>query len=162
VIILQDDLSQEKAEILEADWIAQESDTLVNWVNSSRPIDWEAFNKFHSLRNQNKELVIYAKSIEKSDPDKAISLYYEALERLSQYVGIHFELGLVGELLREEAQEKELYGDVKILDRLTLCLIHEGRYQEAKEVSEKYFATYQGDIDHSGARGIHKRLIRIK
>ena len=161
VVILKDDLTPEQAEYLEAEWIAQESDTLVNWINSSRKIDWQAFDKFHSLREQNKELMIRAKAFEKSNPEKAIALYYEALERLSQYIGIHFELGLVGQLLREEAQDKELYGDVKILDRLTLCLIKAGRYKETKEVAEKYFTTYQGDIEHSGARGIHKRLKKI-
>lgn len=159
VVILQDDLAPEQAEQMESAWIAQESETLVNWVNMSRRTDFKALDKYHRLRDENLELIARAKASEKSSPDNAVSLYYKALGQLSQYAGIQSEFGLVGQLLSEEIQENGLRGELQILDRLTLCLVRIGRRMEAAEVTERYFVAYRADIKLSSAAKITKRVV---
>lgn len=158
VVILEDDLNPVQAEEAESAWIAQESETLVNWINMSRHTDFEALDKYHSLRNANLELLARGKTNEKVSPDDTIALYYTALEQLSQYARIQAELGLVGQLLREEIQETGLHGELQILDRLTLCLMRAGRGNEAAETAERYFAAYRADLKLAAAEKIIKRV----
>ena len=65
VVILHDGLSDEEAEALEAEWIAQKGSTLVNWVNSERKFDYDALDRLHSLQKKNRELCAQAKSLKK-------------------------------------------------------------------------------------------------
>jgi hypothetical protein len=158
VVVLQDDLSPEQAEQLENAWIAQESETLVNWINMSRRLDFAALDKYTHLRNTTLQLVASAKSLEKSQAGEAIELYYRAIEQLPEYAGIQFELGLVGQLIDEEVKENGLRGELQILDRLTLCLVRADRRLEAQQVASRYFATYVADARLSAAARIRKRL----
>ncbi|MDZ7779956.1 MAG: hypothetical protein U5R14_08510 [Gemmatimonadota bacterium] len=52
VLILADDLDEEGAEDLEARWMARENESLVNWINFGRVIDYEANQRFWKLRNE--------------------------------------------------------------------------------------------------------------
>jgi hypothetical protein len=158
VVILQDNLMPKQAEQIESAWIAQESETLVNWVNMSRPLDLEALNKYNQLRAVTLELVGRAKQMEKENPSEAIAIYYCALEQLSNYAGIQFDLGLVGQLIDEEIREKGLRGELRILDRLTICLGRAGQHSEAKQAVDKYFVTYRADRILAMAAKIAKRV----
>jgi hypothetical protein len=158
VIILEDNLTPEHAEQAESAWIAQESETLVNWINMSRRTDFDALNKFHRLRNATLELMAQAKGKEKDSPDNSIALYYKALEQLSQYASIQSEFGLIGQLLGEETLENGLHGELQILDRLTLCLVRADRGTEAAEAAERYFAAYRADLKLAAAEKINKRV----
>src|SRR3990170_1391723 len=53
VRILRDNLSAEDIEEVEAEWIAQCSDTVVNWFNMGRETDFEAPDRRNSLRAVN-------------------------------------------------------------------------------------------------------------
>jgi hypothetical protein len=158
VVILQDNLTPKQAEQVESAWIAQESETLVNWVNMSRPLDLEALNKYNQLRAVTLELVARAKQIEKENPSEAIAIYYCALEQLSNYAGIQFELGLIGQLIDEEMRERGLRGELQILDRLTICLRRVGHHSEAKQAVDRYFVTYRADRILAMAAKIAKRV----
>jgi hypothetical protein len=57
VRILQDNLSPDEAEELEAAWIAQCSDGLVNWVNMGRVTDFQALERYHKSRDANRCLI---------------------------------------------------------------------------------------------------------
>ena len=158
VVVLQDDLSNEQAEQLEDTWIAQESETLVNWINMSRRLNFAALSEYNRLRASTLELVARGRQLEKSSAAEAIECYYRAIEQLSAYAGIQSELGLVGQLIDEEVKESGLRGELQILDRLTLCLVRSGRRLEAQAVTSRYFAAYLADVPLSAAEKIRKRV----
>ena len=160
VVILQDDLTPTQAEETESAWITQESETVVNWISLSRPIDLAALGLRTRLRDANLETLALARSKEKSDPAEAIATYRQALDRLAEYANIQYELGLVGQLLDEEAREVGISGELQILDRLTLCLAQVGRGVEAFTITNEYFASYRLDLALGAAARIQKRVAR--
>ena len=158
VRILRDNLSSEESEELEADWIAQCSDTVVNWVNAGRATDFEALAKYHRLRDANRALIESAKAVERTDLASAISVYRQVIDAIAEYATISYESGIVGQLLAEESAELGINGELEALDRLTLCLARLGRAEEAARETEKYFAPYRRDLQLSGAARIAKRV----
>ncbi len=158
VKILHDNLSEEEAEEVEAEWIAQCTDTVVNWFNMGRKTDFEALDGRNSLRAVNLSLIQQAKAIEKYDLKKAASMYIQAIKAIQTYAFITYEKGLVGQLLKEEAAELGVCGEVNALDRLTICLIKLGRPTEAAEHTYKYFAQYRRDLKYGAAKRIEKRV----
>ncbi|MCX5830148.1 MAG: hypothetical protein NTV58_19435 [Deltaproteobacteria bacterium] len=158
VRILHDNLSAADAEEVEAEWIAQCSDTVVNWCNMGRETDFEALDRYNSIRAVNLSLIQQAKAIEKYDLDKAASMYIQAIEAIHAYAFITYEKGLVGQLLEEEAAELGIHGEVDALDRLTICLIKLGRLTEAVQYTNTYFALYRRDMQFGVAIRIAKRV----
>ena len=75
VVVLEDNLTPEQAEEIKSAWMAQESETLVNWCNMSRQTDFEAIDRYHMLRKANLSLVAEGKAIEKTAPQEAVALY---------------------------------------------------------------------------------------
>ena len=160
VVILEDDLTPSQAEEIESIWIAQETETLVNWINMSRPTDFKASARYYELRNANLALITEAKDKEKTDLEGAVLLYKQSLQRLAEYAAIQPDLGLVGKLLDEEAEEFGLHGELQILDRLTLCLVRLGRGTEAKAATNSYFASYRRDAHLGTAKKIEQRVAK--
>jgi len=160
VVVLEDNLTPEQAEEIESIWIAQESETLVNWINMSRPTDFKASARYHELRNANLALIAKAKGKEKTDPEGAVLLYQQALQRLADYAPIQPDCGLVGKLIDEDIAENGLRGELQILDRLTLCLVRLGRGAEANAAAASYFAAYRRDNQLSGAQKIAQRVAK--
>ena len=160
LVILEDDLTPMEAEETESVWIAQETETLVNWVNMSRPTDFKASAHYHELRNANLALIAQAKDKEKTDLGGAVTLYKQAIERLAEYAKIQPDKGLVGKLLDEEIEEVGLRGELQILDRLTLCLVRLGRGSEASAAATSYFARYRADTLLSAAKSIQQRVAK--
>ena len=158
VQILQDNLSAEEAEELEAAWIAQCSDTVVNWFNMGRETDFEVLDTRNGLRDANLSLIQQTKAIEKYDLEKATSMYIQAIEAIQSYAFITYEKGLVGQLLEEEAAELGVCGEVNALNRLTICLIKLGRPAVALQHTDNYFALYRRDLQFSVANRIAKRV----
>ena len=158
VRILQDNLSAEKAEEVEAEWIAQCSDSLVNWQNMGRAADFEALDQFHKLRDANRSLIQQAKIRERENLVQATQMYVQAIEAVAHYASINYEKGLVGKLLEEEAQESGRFGEIEALDRLTMCLVKLEKPEEAASYADRYFATYRRDLQHGAAQRITKRI----
>jgi hypothetical protein len=161
VRILADDLSPQDAEAVESEWIVQESDTLVNWINFGRKTDLGAVDKYHALRNANRELIAETRPIEKLDPERAVSAYYQAIANIAAYATLKTEGGLIGRLLDEVQQELGYSGELQALDRLTLCLRNLGRGTEALAAAEKYFAEYRADAALGLAESIRKRVAKV-
>ena len=161
VAILEDNLTRKQAEKVESAWIDQESETLVNWENMSRPRDFAAIEEKHKLRKVNLSLFTEGKQKEKTAPEEAIVIYRRSLAEVAQYASIQPERGLVGQLIDEEIAEAGLHGELQILDRLTLCLVRLGRDIEASEVAEQYFAKYKADLSLSTAEKILKRVKKV-
>lgn len=162
VRILRDNLSAEEAEELEANWTAQCSDSLVNWVNMGRPTDFGALAEYHRLRNANRALVESAKDIEKTDLEAAAAMYVQAIEAIHSYATISYEKGLVGQLLQEESAEVGISGELEALDRLSLCLTKLGRPAEAASRADQYFALYRRDLKLAAAERIIKRIEKAR
>ena len=158
VVILEENLTPKQAGQIESAWIAQESETLVNWFNMSRKTDFEAIDSYHKLRKANLSLFAEGREKEKTAPEEAVALYRETLARVAEYASIQAERGLIGQLLNEEIAETGLRGELQILDRLTLCLVRLGRDAEASEAAEQYFAKYRADLSLSVAAKIFKRV----
>jgi len=160
VVILADDMTTEAAEDVENTFISQESETLVNWVNLGRKTDFAELDRYHKLRDANRQLIESARLLEKSNPEQAISLYRQALESIAGYAPINAERGLIGQLLDEERNEVGLSGELIVLDRLTLCLMRSGQKIEAKAVTTEYFKRYRADESLSSAESIKKRVAK--
>lgn len=158
VRILQDNLSPTEAETVEAAWIAQCSDSLVNWVNMGRATDFQALERYHKLRDANRVLVQQARAAEKYDPGKAVKMYAQSVEAIPEYAFIEYEKGLVGQLIAEETEELGRRGEIEAIDHLTSCLVKLGRPCEAAQYAKDYFATYRRDLQLSAAQRISKRI----
>jgi len=158
VVILADDLTSEQAEDLEGMWMAQESQTLVNWINFARKQDFDALDRYHTLRDKNRKLASEARGQERSNLTKAIDMYFQALANIEAYATIQTERGLVGMLIDEERRDFGIRGDLEILDRLSLCLVRAGRGSEAVKVAMQYFERYRADQSLRGAERIKKRV----
>jgi hypothetical protein len=158
VCILADNLSQDAAEEMEAELIAYYRDKLVNWVNMGRSTDFAALERYHSLRDANRELIQRAKAIEKSDLQEAVKIYLKVIDAISLYAFMRFEHGLVGQLLEEEAEEFGRNGELEVIDRLTLCLIKLGRTKEAEDLTNKYFAKYRRDLFLKSSKRVLRRV----
>jgi len=120
VQILKDDLSAEEAEELEAAWIAQCGNTLVNWFNMTGDTDFEALEQHNKLRDANRALIQEAKAMEKTDLERAVAMYVQAIDAIRSYAFINYERGLLGKLLEEEAAEVGRSGEIEAIDRLTI------------------------------------------
>lgn len=158
VVILIDNLSSDRAEEEESNWITQETDTLVNWVNYNRKTDYSAIDKFHKLRDENRALVESAHEIEQSNRDEALKAYYQALENIAAYAYVQPDCGLVGKLINEEREENGIRGDMSILNKLINCLVKMNRKDEAAEIAKQYFAKYRADEALSSALRIKNKI----
>jgi hypothetical protein len=158
VKILQDNLSDPEADQVEAAWIAQHSENLVNWINMGRSIDIQLINYYHAVRNANRAVIQRARSVEKLDLQQAVSLYLQAIAAIPDYALISYESGLVGELLAEEAEELGRNGEIEALDRLTMCLVKLGRAAEAGQYANEYYLLYRREVCLAASGRISKRI----
>lgn len=158
VRILKDNLSVQEAEEVEAAWIAQCSDSLLNWQNMGRATDFLALERYHKLRDANRSLVQQAKAHEKVDLAEAAKMYVQAIEAIAQYASISYEKGLVGKLLDDEADDIGRAGEIEALDRLTMCLVKLNRSADAASHANRYFAKYRRDLQLGTAQRINKRI----
>jgi hypothetical protein len=158
VKILRDNLSLEEVQAFEEAWIAKYSHTVLNWFNWGRKTDCEATDRRYSLRTANVSLIQQAKAIERYDPEKAVSMYIDAIKAIKCYAFIKPEPGLVGQLLEEEAEEFGVHGEIRALDRLTICLVKLGRPDEAIQHIDDYFSLYRRDLQFAVADRIKKRV----
>lgn len=151
--IVEDELTENEAYQLEAELIEEYGENLVNWVNPARGFDDDALDRYHELRGANLKLVMETKGIEKERPSEAIETYYRALAAMREYESLETETGLVAELTQENKS-----GDVEILDRITLLLVRQKRYQEAHEVMRKYFEDFPRAAEMTVGKRVRKRV----
>lgn len=153
VLIYQQGLTEPDAEELELCKIAELGNQLINWINPGRQFDYKALDRFHKLRDKNRDFVAQTRDIEKTDPNLAIERYRTALVRMREYESITTETGLVAEM--NIGRDR---GDPNILDRLTLCLIRSNRYAEAIQEASKYFEHFPSAKNLSVGKRIIARI----
>jgi hypothetical protein len=162
VVILRDSLSPAEVEDVEAEWIAQEGETLVNWVNTARKTDFDKLELFHKLRNANRALIAEGTLLEKTAPEKAIECFRKAIAAIDAYETIDYEGGIIGQLLREDREEFGRQGEWEAIDRLTLCLAQLGRGEEAMAAIVEYYAKYARDKNLACYKAIMKRAEKAR
>ena len=160
VEILHDNLTSEEATLLEDEWMTYCESELVNWVNLLRDQDLDALTLINERRDANRWLIQRARALEKRDPEKAVEKYIEAIAAIPSYQTIKYERGLLGKLMDEEAEELGQFGEIEILDRLSMCLIELGRPKEAAEKADAYFIIYEGDLRRAATERIRKRIAK--
>ena len=137
VEIYRDGLTREEAEGLENEFVAAYGANLVNWINGQRAVDLEKLAEFHRLRDNNRLLISSGRQFEKSDPERAVRIYREAISHMPEYARMQIESGLITELM-----DPPCWDDSEALDRLTLVLSQTGRHEELLRDAEAYFALY--------------------
>lgn len=142
VEIYQDGLTESEAEELESSLIAECGKQLVNWINPARDFDYRALERYHQLRDANRRLVAETRPMEQQDLVRATSRYREALDAMRDYESSVTERGLIAELRGGLDR-----GDPNILDRLTLCLIKQGRVEEAIHEADRYFSEFPSAVE---------------
>lgn len=162
VVILEDNLSSDEAEDIEDDWMYQEGDNLLNWSNMHRGSDYDALNRFHALRDANRNLIAEGRSKEKENLEEAIAIYYKAIEHYDAYAIIQYEPGLLGKLKKIQQEKYGLTGEIRAIDRLSLCLIRAGRIEEAITAAENYFEKYKAAKHAKSSEPIIKRIGKAK
>ena len=158
VQILADGLSPSDAEALEAEWVDQENEGLINLQNMARRIDVDGLRRRDELMAQNKSLIEQAKLLERISTEEAINLYRQALAQLKQFAVIPIETGLYGKILSEDIAANGPIGQISLLDRLTLCLVRAGRRDEARDCAEEYFAFFKSELRFAAAKKILERV----
>jgi len=161
VRIITDSMTTEEAEELEADLIAKHGDHLLNWQNIGRLTDFKLLEHYHTLRDANRKLIQETKAIESTEPELAVEQYKKAIEKTAEYAFLDFEPGLVGQLLREEANEIGRNGELEALDRLTICLIKLGKVSEAVDQTASYFSRFKRDLLLKSSEIINKRIEKV-
>jgi hypothetical protein len=162
VEIIKDKLSEDEAELMEAELMEKYGDRLVNWGNPARftKNDLPELERYQTLRNANQRFVAETRPLETIDIQEAVRRYREALSRMREYESLHprYGHGLVAEL----AADFLLCGDLTILDRLTLCLMKIGRGPEAITEAEKYFKDFPGARERAAGKTIIKRIAKLE
>jgi hypothetical protein len=115
---------------------------------------------YNKRRDANKELLAEARKHEKTNLERAASIYIDAVNAISSYAFINADRGLIGQLTNKRVRKHGHHGDLNALNRLTLCLIKLGRVQEAAERVDDYFRLYRADLNKSVARQIRKRIAK--
>jgi hypothetical protein len=156
--IIAESMTSEEAEELEADLIGKHCDSLVNWQNMGRQSDFKLLEHYNTLRDANRKLIQETKALESTEPELAVEQYKKAIDKTAEYAFLEFEQGLVGQLLREEANEIGRNGELEALDRLTLCLIKLGKVSEAADHTMAYFSRFKRDLLLKSSEKIKKRI----
>ena len=134
------------------------SETLLNRQNSHRETDYSQLTKFHALRDANRNQIKKAISLEKTNPETAISLLMNSIDRLDEYAFMKLEGGFFGHVIADMAKEQGFKGELDALDRLSLLICKQGHGQEAKKITEQYFVKFKADEQLKKAEAIHNRV----
>jgi hypothetical protein len=162
VRILADNLSDEEAEILESEVMADRPDKLVNWVNWGRMDDFTLIDQYHRKRNANRARIASIKALEKEDLEAACVAYKEVILKTAEYAFTVHESGIVGQLMREEREEFGWSGEAEALERLVMCLLKLGKLEEASNTARDYFTTYRMDANLKAFERTQTRIAKAK
>jgi len=91
VEIYRGGLTESEAEDLESSLIARHGKQLINWINPGRQFDYQGLERYHKLRNENRQFVAETHALERVDPATAVSRYRQALSAMREYEAITLE-----------------------------------------------------------------------
>lgn len=151
------ELTEVEAEELEGSLIQQYGAQLINWINPGRDFDYAAIDRYHKLRNDNRAFVAETRRIEGEDLHEAVARYRHALVAMREYEGMTLERGVVAEM-----GAGPNWGDISIIDRLTLCLAKLGQSVEAIAAAEAYFLEFPSALDLTAGKRVKVRIEKLK
>ncbi|TXI47643.1 MAG: hypothetical protein E6Q50_13280 [Lysobacter sp.] len=157
VEIHADGLTEQEAEELEDSLINHYGKQLINWINYGRDFDYTAIDLYHKLRNANRAYVADTRLLESTDASQAVVQYRQALVDMRKYEAMTLERGLVAEM-----GVGPNWGDPNILDRLTICLIKLGRFNEAIEEADRYFSSFPSALKLAIGKRIITRINKLR
>jgi hypothetical protein len=114
----------------------------------------EQVDKFWAMRRASDAVIVAAKVLESSDPDRAIHQYKQALDQVTA----RRQFALEHDVFPGEATDSPDADHTLIIDRLTLCCIKRGRTIEAVEEANRFFATFPAAKKLHAGQAILKRV----
>jgi hypothetical protein len=163
VEILKQDLSEDEALEIESDLILELGQDLVNWVNPRRLIDFEMNQKYHILRNSNKQTIKSAKRLEIENINTAIELYKTAIEKIIDYYELPIQWTLYPYCLVDKLFFEKgvlLKGEIEAIERLTICLCKLDRLEDAQNEALDYFEKFPDDRVYEQCQRIFLRVFK--
>jgi hypothetical protein len=163
VEILKQDLSEDEALDIESDLILELGQDLVNWVNPRRLIDYEMNQKYHVLRNLNRQTIKNAKRLEEEDINTSIELYKTAIGKIIEYYELPIQWTLRPYCLVDKLCFEKgilLKGEIEAIDRLTICLCKLNRHMEAQNEVLDYFEKFPNDRIYEQCQRIFLRVFK--
>ena len=159
--IVEENLSNFDAELLEDAIMQKFADQLLNWNNWGRKTNIDLCHQLWRRKLANRRLVSISQMYEVDEElEKAVTGYYKAIEAIKDYTYIETDSGLLGKTIREEHEDVGYSGELSALNRLTICLCKLKRGKEALEACNYYFSLFKRDLSLSGAIAIQKRVAK--
>jgi hypothetical protein len=118
----------------------------------------EQVDRFWAMRRASDAVMVAAKALESTDPDRAIHQYKQALDQITarrQFVLEH-------EVFPGEATDSPDADHTFVIDRLTLCLIKRGRTTEAVEEANRFLSTFPAAKNLQAGQATLKRVEKAK
>ena len=162
VLILEDNLTEDDSLVLESKYMHKYSEQIVNWVNWNRSSNLSEIERFHKLRDLNRELMRQAKEMENTNIEDAIDQYKLAIENTKEYAFIDMSdlSGLLGMLQKEDREIMGYNGELEAIHRISICLSKVGRHLESSIIALNYFKLYRCDLIQKRAENTHKRIVK--
>lgn len=145
---------------LESDLIVLFGERTVNRINTAREINYEVNARFHKLRKANWAKISSAAELLKSKPDEAETALRIAIANMAEYARLNWEQGIFAELATEISPSWNCHlnaQDLSAVNKLTMLLKVQARWQELIAVTDEFFETYPETREQGIAQQIIKR-----
>lgn len=162
VELLEDEITFKKALSVKDKLLKKYKKTALNRVNQWRSVKHREIEKHRALTEQFDALIASGKLIEKERPDEALAGYRKALAVEEDSLDLVLEEGLFGEVAQTYGKAQRCNRLVTAVDRITMVLCREKRYDEAIAAADDLFTRYPGANKFSGAAKIQNRIAKAK
>lgn len=160
VEIIEENLSNESALSVEMEYlttISQTDNHLVNSPFNSSKYNGEKYSEIQELIGRNERQTLEFRKLESENIELAIEKYISIFSDLLEISSHEFDTSRIGRL------RKSLFPvNLELLNRLTICLMKESRFQDVIEFTAKYKSCYPGAYRSSKGSAIHRRVIRAE
>jgi hypothetical protein len=151
--------TEDEALTLEWDLIALFGEHTVNIFNTARKTDFDVNARFHKLRKANWTEIAAAQDLFESEPKEAEAAFRIAIHNMAEYARLNWEEGLLAELAAEIHPSWNCHlnaNDLSALNKLTMLLKGQARWEELIAVTNEFFETYP----ETRSQGIAQQVIK--
>ena len=158
VRLLNDVLTYKKALAVKEKLLKKHAKTVLNRTNPWRKYNAKAQERYRALTGQIDTLINSGKLVEKTNPDDALDAYRQAFKLGEDQLDLLLEDSLFGEVDRAYGKNHRCNPLVKAVDRITMVLCRNKRYDEATATAEDLFNRHPGANSLAGAEKIRNRI----
>ena len=158
VRLLNDALTYKKSLAVKERLLRKHAKTVINRANPWRKHNVAAQERYQALKSQIDALINSGKLVEKTNPDDALDAYRQALKLGENQLDLLLEDSLFGEVDRAYGRIHRCSQLVKAVDRITMVLCRNKRYDEATATAEDLFNRHPGTNSLAGAEKIRNRI----